>query len=617
MLNEFLPMNERITPGSTWLGDDRTQFCVWSPLAQQLAVHLLTPQDRLVALEPHANGYFTGVVSDVPPGSRYFYRINDEKERPDPASRFQPEGVHGPSEVVALPPPAVTDWRGVRLADYVLYELHVGTFSQAGTFTGIIPHLDDLQAVGVTAIELMPIGQFPGARNWGYDGAYLYAAQNSYGGPAGLLALVNACHERGIAVVMDVVYNHLGPEGNYLWDYGYYFTNRYQTPWGSAVNLDGPHSDEVRHFLLENIRYWIDTFQIDGFRLDATHALMDFSAHTFLDDLTDLIEERRETLRRHIYAIAETDRNDVRLLEPKARGGGGMDAQWSDDFHHAVRTLLSGNLDGYYVDYGGIAPLVRVLRDGYGYTGQLSPFRQRRHGTSARHIPAQRFVVCTQNHDQIGNRMFGDRLSTIVDFESLKLAAGIMLLSPFVPLLFMGEEYGETAPFPYFVSHADAQLVELVRQGRKEEFAAFAWQGEPPDPQAEATFLSAKLNQNLRAEGDHRLLSAFYTELLHLRKTLSPLNHLSKEQQEVVGYERQRVLYLRRWHDQESVFAVFNFGDRASSLLLPTPAGAWHKILDSAAWGTHPANEADLIVTTGETSLSLAPKTFVLYRLRV
>ncbi|MBE0690462.1 MAG: DUF3459 domain-containing protein [Anaerolineae bacterium] len=306
------------------------------------------------------------------------------------------------------------------------------------------------------------------------------------------------------------------------------------------------------------------------------------------------------------------------MLEPKARHGYGLDGQWSDDFHHAVRTLLTGERDGYYVDYGDMAHLVRVMREGYGFTGEFSVFRRRRHGISARHIPARRFVVCIQNHDQVGNRMFGDRLSAVLDFEGLKLAAGILLLSPFLPLLFMGEEYGETAPFPYFVSHTDVDLVEAVRRGRREEFAAFAWQGEPPDPQSEATFNSAKLNHPLRETGQHQALLKLYTELLHLRKTLKPLSNLSKDHQEVVGYEQHKTLYLHRWHDEEAVFAVFNFGDQSASLLLPTPAGEWHKILDSAAWGTSRSpEEADQIAASGEISLTVAPKAFVLYRRKV
>ena len=364
-------MTERMIPGSTYLGNDQTRFCVWSPYTKLIEVHLLTPEERFISLERLPNGYHCGDIDGVSPGIRYCYRIDGEKEHPDPASRFQPEGVHGPSEVIALPAPRHSDWRGLPIETYVTYELHVGTFTEAGTFTAIIPYLDQLKAVGITAIELMPIAQFPGSRNWGYDGVYLYAPQNSYGGPAGLLELVDACHERNLAVVLDVVYNHLGPEGNYLGDYAPYFTSRYQTPWGMAVNLDGRLSDDVRHFFIENLRYWIDSYQIDAFRLDATHAMMDFSPYTFLEALSDAIDEQSDTLHRDIYAIAELNRNDARLLEPRAVHGHGLDGQWSDDFHHAVRALLTGELGGYYVDYGGIEPLVKVLREGYSYTGRI------------------------------------------------------------------------------------------------------------------------------------------------------------------------------------------------------------------------------------------------------
>jgi maltooligosyltrehalose trehalohydrolase len=363
----------------------------------------------------------------------------------------------------------------------------VGTFTPEGTFEAIIPHLDELRELGITAVELMPVAQFPGTRNWGYDGVYPFAVQNSYGGPEGLKRLVNACHGRGIAVVLDVVYNHLGPEGNYLWDFGPYFTDRYKTPWGSAINFDGPHSDPVRRLFIENALYWVTEFRMDGLRIDAVHGILDFSAYPFLEELASAVHEKAERLNRRVYVIAESDLNDTRVIRSRELGGYGLDAQWNDDFHHALHTLLTEDQTGYYQDFGRLGDLVKAFREGFVCSGQYSSYRRRRHGNSSRDIPAGCFVVFAQNHDQVGNRMRGERLSQLVCRERMKLAAGVVFLSPFIPLLFMGEEYGETAPFPYFISHSDADLVEAVRRGRREEFAAFGWSQEPPDPQIPMT----------------------------------------------------------------------------------------------------------------------------------
>src|SRR6185503_2081252 len=397
-------------------------------------------------------------------------------------------------------------WKGLPLPDYLIYELHVGTFTAEGTFDAAISYLDGLRELGITAIELMPVAQFPGNRNWGYDGVYPYAVQNSYGGPLALKRLVQACHERGLAAILDVVYNHLGREGNYLRELGHYFTDRYRTPWGDAVNFDGPHSDEVRRFFIENALYWITEFHFDALHLDAAHPIFEHSARPFLAELSEAVHRRGEELHRLVYLIPEISMNDVRLILPRQQGGCGCDAQWNDDFHHSLHTLLTGERTGYYQDFGRIEHLVKSLREGFVYTGQDSQYRQRRHGNSARAVPSRRFVICCQNHDQVGNRQLGERLSQLVSFEDLKLAAAVVLLSPCIPLLFMGEEYGETAPFLYFISHSDPDLIEAVRQGRRAEFAAFDWRGEVPDPQDEATFLSAKLRHELRESGQNKML---------------------------------------------------------------------------------------------------------------
>jgi maltooligosyltrehalose trehalohydrolase len=491
----------------------------------------------------------------------------------------------------------------------------VGTFSGPGTFEGVIDRLEDLKKLGITALELMPVAQFPGNRNWGYDGVYPFAVQDSYGGPRGLKTLVNACHGMGLAVVLDVVYNHLGPEGNYLRDFGPYFTDRYRTPWGEAVNLDGPDSDEVRRFFIENALSWIVDFHVDGLRLDAIHAILDFSARPFLEELAETVQEAAERLNRRVHLIAESDLNDTRPIRGREWGGFGLDAQWNDDFHHAVHTLLTGERSGYYRDFGRVEDLAKAWREGYIYSGEHSPYRRRRHGTSSRSIPAHRFVVFSQNHDQAGNRTGGERLSSLVPPEGLRLAAGVVLLSPFIPLLFMGEEYGEVAPFFYFISHSDPGLVQAVRRGRREEFRSFAWKGDPPDCQSEETFLQSKLNHRLREEEGHRRLLEFYRELIRLRRRLSPLAYLSKENLEVRGLEKEKVLYARRWRGKEAVWMAFHFGQSGVSADVPLPGGSWRRQMDSEdeAWVGRGSLNPDPLLSDGNVRLTLHPRSFVVY----
>ena len=609
-------MSMEISLGSTYLGDGRCRLRVWAPLAQKVEAHVLAPLERLVPLTRDKRGYHEAIVEGVKPGSLYVYRLDGKTKRPDPASRFQPEGVHGPSQIVDPSFPWDDHcWFGLPLRDYIIYELHVGAFTHEGTFNAIIPHLDELKDLGITAVELMPVAQFPGARNWGYDGVYPFAVQNSYGGPDGLKRLVNACHQNGLAVVLDVVYNHLGPEGNYLGDFGPYFTERYRTPWGTAINFDGPHSGEVRRFFIENALSWITEFHIDSLRLDALHAILDFSAYPFLQELAEEVYEQAERIGRRIYLIAESDLNDTKLIRPQALGGYGLDAQWNDDFHHALHTLLTPERIGYYQDFGKVQHLVKAFTEGYVYSGQYSPHRRRRHGNSSRLLPARSFVVCAQNHDQVGNRMLGERLSHLVSFEDLKLAAGVVILSPFIPLLFMGEEYGETAPFQYFISHSDPALVEAVREGRREEFVAFRWQGDPPDPQDEATFLRTKLDHTLRREGDHRFLREFYKELFRLRKTFPALAHLSKEHTEAFGLEGKRLLFVRRWKDEKQVFTIFHFGDAPATVTLPVPEGSWWKQLDSATerWHGSGTSFPEQLSSEGDVTLAVGAKALAVF----
>jgi maltooligosyltrehalose trehalohydrolase len=605
------------SPVGAWtLGEGRCRFRVWAPVAQSVEVHLLAPREHFVPLARRRRGYHEAVVDGIEAGTLYRYRLDGALERPDPASRFQPEDVHGPSQVVD----SYFDWDdgtwcGLPLRDYILYELHVGTFTAEGTFEAIIPHLPALKALGITAIELMPIAQFPGDRNWGYDGVYPFAVQRSYGGPDGLKRLVQACHRYSLAVVLDVVYNHLGPEGNYLGDYGPYYTERYKTPWGGAVNFDGPYSDEVRRFFIANALFWVTEFHIDALRLDAVHAILDHSAQPFLQELGLAVQARAEQLNRRIYAIAESALNDTRIIRPRELGGYELDAQWNDDFHHALRVLLTGDRGGYYQDFGSLEQLAKAFHEGFVYAGDYSEYRQRRHGHSSRDIPAHQFVVFAQNHDQVGNRMLGERLSQLVSLEALKLAASAVLLSPFIPLLFMGEEYGEVAPFAYFISHLDPQLVDAVRRGRREEFTSFAWQAEPPDPQDIATFRSATLNHRLRSEGHHRTLFEFYQELIRLRKELPALAQLSKEHMHVLGLEREKLLCVRRWCDAQQVWVLLHFGRAPTSLRPPWSVGEWHKWLDSAEarWGGPGSLVAPEIKSEGEVTLTLPPESCLLF----
>ncbi len=608
-------MKPEITLGAVYSGGGRCRFRVWAPRARRVEVHLLSPQDRVADLE-EKDGYHQSTQEGVEPGSLYLYRLDGRIERPDPSSRSQPKGVHGPSQVVDPDFPWEDRcWCGLPLKNYIIYELHVGTFTAQGTFEAVIAHLDELKDLGITAVEIMPVAQFPGNRNWGYDGVYPFAVQDSYGGAAGFKNLVNACHQKGLAVILHVVYNHLGPEGNYLRDFGPYFTDRYKTPWGEAVNFDGPHSDEVRRFFIENALSWVTDYHVDALRLDAIHAILDFSAQPFLEDLALAVKEQADHLNRQVHLIAESDLNDIRPIRSLDLGGYGLDAVWNDDFHHALHTLLTGERAGYYSDFGKVGDLAKAWRHGYIYDGRHSPYRRRRHGSSSRSVPAQRFVVFSQNHDQVGNRMLGERLSSLVPWEGLKVAAGIVLLSPFIPLLFMGEEYGETAPFQFFISHSDPELVEGVRRGRREEFSAFEWQGEPPDPQSEETFLRSKLDHQLRREEGTRILREFYRELIRLRKSLSPLAFLSKEHLEASVLEKEKILWVRRWKGEEDIFMAFNFNQSRVSVPLPVLQGIWRREFDSEAeeWKGRGSLNPGLIHSPGQISLTLHPRAFVLF----
>src|SRR5574341_2543739 len=532
--------------GAVPLGDGRVRFHVWAPRCREVAVEIVHPRSTRMKLRPSASGYFIGTARGGA-GLRYFYLLDGERRRPDPASRALPEGVHGPSEVVDIPTFPWTDagWRGLPLRDMVIYEIHVGTFTPEGTFDAIIPRLDRLKELGVTAIELMPVASFPGSRNWGYDGAGLFAPQRSYGGPAGLQRLVDACHARGLAVVLDVVYNHLGPEGNYLAEFGPYFTDRYRTPWGSAINYDGEDARGVRDFVIANALCWVREYHIDSLRLDAIHGIFDASPVHIFRELNDAVQRLARRMGRIVPVVAESDLNDRRVVDPVRKGGHGLAGQWSDDFHHCVHTLLTGERNGYYADFGSIKQLAKAYTDGFVYDGGYSRFRGRPHGTPSAEIPAERFVVCSQNHDQVGNRALGERLSSLVDFQALKLAATAVLLSPYVPLLFMGEEYEEPAPFLFFTDFEDPALRAAVSAGRREEFAAFGWSGEVPDPQDPGTFTRSLLRWDLQTQEPHCWLWEYYRTLLSLRRQHAVLGAGGKRRLAARELEGQ-ILYIQR-----------------------------------------------------------------------
>jgi maltooligosyltrehalose trehalohydrolase len=588
--------------------DGGTRFTIWAPRARTVAVHL---GETLHALGAGPEGVYDGIVPRVPPGTDYTYRLDGGPDRPDPVSRYQPHGVHGASRIVA--PDAFEwtddDWTGLAMRDLVIYELHVGTFTPAGTFDGVITRLPELAELGVTAVELMPVAAFPGTRNWGYDGVHPYAPHVAYGGPDGLRRLANAAHGAGIGVILDVVYNHLGPEGNYLAEFGPYFTDRYDTPWGAAMNFDGPDSDEVRRYVIDNALYWITEYHLDGLRLDAVHAIYDFSARHILEEVTAAVHRQADALGRSVLVIAESDLNDPRLVRGVEAGGYGLDGQWNDDFHHAVHARLTGERSGYYVDFGRTADIAASLTNRFVLDGRPSVFRRRRHGAPAVDVPADRFVVAIQNHDQVGNRANGERLGALVDPRRRRLAAALLLCAPYVPLLFMGEEYDEPHPFRYFVSHDDPDLVEAVRDGRRREFSAVAWRDEVPDPQAKATFEDSKLEWALRTRPPHAQLLALYRDLLALRKreaVLQPgraeLAGSVDEHRDVigVGFASEGRRRLHAWFNCSESEVHVDLGREVSS----TPATL---VLATDAISYGGRGGTCLYLTSGTQRLRLAP----------
>ncbi len=536
-----------MTYGATPLAGGGVHFRVWAPAVSKMMLRIVSKKDEPVAMTRSGED-FEATLEDAQPGDRYLLILDGSKERPDPCSRSQPERVHGPSEIVDPDSFAWTDehWKGIELGDCIFYELHVGTFTPEGTFDGVCSKLGYLKELGVTAIELMPVAHFPGNRNWGYDGVDLYAPHSAYGGAGGLKALVNAAHAAGLAIVLDVVYNHIGPEGNYLAEFGPFFTGRYRTPWGCAINYDGPGSDGVRSFFIENALYWLREYHIDALRLDAIHGIFDFSAYHILAELRDRFHQEAQRLGRRAYLIAESDLNDVRVIQPRQQGGHAIDAQWHDEFHHSVLAVLTGANRGYMAGFGRLEHIQKAIAEGFVYDGIYSVYRQHRFGSSSRNEPGQRFVAFIQNHDQVANTAQGFRLSGLISTEECKLAAMLLLCAPFLPLLFMGEEFAETAPFLYFTSHGDRALARAVSEGRRKEFADFAGTSEFADPQAVETFEKSRINWTLLEQARHGEILSFYRDLIALRKRNPCLANCRKDLTAVVINEDARLLRLER-----------------------------------------------------------------------
>jgi maltooligosyltrehalose trehalohydrolase len=576
-----------------------SEFIVWAPLRRQVEL-IIASSLSVYQMEKEEAGYWKLVIS-APPGTRYRYRLDGTTTCPDPASFHQPEGVHGPSEVVNISSFSWTDetWEGLPLSNMIIYETHTGCFSNSHDFEGIIQKLDYLVKLGINTLELMPLGQFPGNRNWGYDGVFPFAIQDSYGGINEFLHLVDSAHAKGIAILVDVVYNHFGPEGNYLEQFGPYFTDKHYTPWGKAVNLDDAWSDGVRNYFLQNARMWLEDYHVDGLRLDAVHAIKDSSARHFMRQLKEEVDEIEKRTGRKKALIAELDLNDPRYINPLEKGGYGLDGQWIDEFHHALHALLTGERNAYYEDFGEIVHLEQTFRHTYVYNGKYSTHRKRTFGAPVDHLPYDQFVVFAQNHDQIGNRAKGDRLTQSLPLEQLKLAAATILLSPYVPLLFMGEEYGEKNPFPFFVSFTEPALVEAVRQGRKAEFPAETADHELPDPQAEETFQQAVLSWDYpnEAGGFHAVLYKFYQQIIAFRRTRPAMQGRARDTM-IVHPSKDKLLCFERKIITDHLFIFLNFNGQALSLenLHEQPL---RRVLDSSA--------TELSGPTGTLPAAIAP----------
>jgi len=552
------------------------RFSVWAPAAKSVE---LVVGERRVALQALEGGHWQ-CEAELDANEGYRYSLDGGSPVPDPRSRWQRDGVHGASFAIdaeglggARQASEAPGFRAVPLREAIIYELHVGTFTAEGTYRAAQSKLGHLKSLGITHVELLPLATFPGGRGWGYDGVDLYAPLPAYGTPETLAEFIQACHGMGIAVLLDVVYNHLGPDGNYIGQFGPYFTDRYKTGWGAAINYDGPQSDEVRRFVIDNALMWLDDYQFDGLRLDAVHAIFSFEAVHVLEDLAAAVMKLAADSQRNLVVIAESDLNDPRLVRDVSKGGLGLDAHWCDDFHHAVHRFFTGETAGYYADFDGLGDLAKALRDGYVYQGQYSVHRQRHHGRPPRGIGSDQMVVSAQNHDQIGNRAQGERLSMLLEPAPLMAIAALTLLSPFVPMLFQGEEWGACTPFLYFTDHNE-ELGRLVAEGRAREFSSFKWQGDVPNPQDPNTFLRSKLDWREMTEPRHAQLFEWHRQLIRLRQSNRVGNAARAKPAVKFSAEKNWLSFAHG-----AILAVFNFAEQPQRV--PRPAGEWNLVLAS------------------------------------
>lgn len=592
VLTAVIPVNTSLKKIGARYDPAGSEFIVWAPLRHQMELILesnsATAGPAAFPMKKNEWGYWK-CIAPTAPGTLYRYRLDGETVCPDPASRHQPLDVHGPSALVDIDDFTWTDegWEGIPLSNMVIYELHTGTFSNTHDFKGIIQKLGYFNDLGINTLELMPLAQFPGHRNWGYDGVFPFAIQHSYGGIDGFRQLVDAAHAKGIAILVDVVYNHFGPEGNYVEQFGPYFTDKHYTPWGKAINFDDAWCDGVRNYFLQNARMWLEDYHVDGLRLDAVHAIKDGSARHFMKQLKEEKAEIEKRMGHKKLLIAELDLNDPRYLDPPEKGGYGLDGQWIDEFHHALHALLTGERNAYYQDFGEIQQLEDAFRHTYVYNGKYSPYRKRIFGASADHLSYDRFVVFSQNHDQIGNRAKGNRLTSALSLEQLQLVTATVLLSPNIPLLFMGEEYGEKKPFPFFVSFTDPTLIEAVRKGRRAEFPTETADHELPDPQAAATFHQAILSWNY-----HTPLYTFYRDLIAFRKK-RPAMQGGRRDSIIVHSACNNILCFERKFLSDHLFICLNFNGQAQSLE-NMHEFYLHRLFDSAKPSFPPASSSEI-----------------------
>jgi maltooligosyltrehalose trehalohydrolase len=563
---------------------NQASYRIWAPYAETIQLETVSGSYPLSATN---KGFREVHDIEISHGDDYSLVING-KTIPDPASLCQPDGVEGSSMAFDLTRSAWSDgeWKGLSVNDLIIYELHTGTFTEEGTFDSIITRLDYLGELGINAIELMPVAQFPGKRNWGYDGVFPFAVQNSYGGPAGLQRLVDTCHQHNIAVILDVVINHLGPEGNFLPQFGPFFTDKYLTPWGKAINFDDEWCDGVRLFYIENILMWLRDFHVDGIRLDAVHAVRDYSPSHILKEIAEQIATLNQTSHINHFIIGECDLNDTRYISSLNSGGYGLNATWCDEFHHALHSLVTGEQAGYYSDFGTTGHLVKSFNEAFVYTGNWSEHRKKDFGTPTSGFAGYQFVVFSQNHDQVGNRMKGERLTSLVDFEMLKVIAGAVLFSPFTPLLFMGEEFAENHPFLYFINHSGKELIEQVREGRKKEFSSFFNAKEVPDPQSEKTFIQSKLTWNDRSVRQQQMFD-FYRELIDLRKSMAIWKNSERKHFSAKKFDNEKILQLTREKGNELLVAILNFENREIPVITCETHIRWQLLLNSSdpEWG--------------------------------